>query len=556
MNMNDNKRIVAIYTRVSTTDQAREGHSLEEQERRLRARCISNDYQIYKVYTDAGISGKSADNRPAYQQMLKDMKKKKFDLIMAFKMDRISRSIIDFEEFFNEIKKYNCGIEFLCENIDTTGAAGMMFARILGIFAQFERELIQERTLVGVESAVNKGHFGGRPPLGYKNKLDKDGKHKLKEWEIEENGAKIVREIFELCSQGKTYFQISTILKEKYPKVVSYIRTNKKTNEKEIVYRSWTDGSLSVILNNRTYTGNYEYRKSVKDKETILLYDKVPQIISEELFEECQDIIRRNARNYYRSKLYLFMQKIVCPNCGRILGCNGTKKPNGTEYRYYKCFNCGDYVREEYVEEALIDKLCDYFELYNVLGDESVIVDKELAEEFNKCKLNHKIRFKMDENIINKKIASDFDRNELDFKKIWDIASYETKAKFIYEYVDVITLDKIKRKKNNICEIKLANIKIKKNKVNKLFELSEDNLIDNIISNGSRSFSIANFKRESDALEYINLLEKKYNILREDCILDDYEGFCFEPSFFKEINIRPTRAVEKGKSIFLYLKEN
>lgn len=113
MNMNDNKRIVAIYTRVSTTDQAREGHSLEEQERRLRARCISNDYEIYKVYTDAGISGKSADNRPAYQQMLKDMKKKKFDLIMAFKMDRISRSIIDFEEFFNEIKKYNCGIEFL-----------------------------------------------------------------------------------------------------------------------------------------------------------------------------------------------------------------------------------------------------------------------------------------------------------------------------------------------------------------------------------------------------------------------------------------------------------
>lgn len=250
------------------------------------------------------------------------------------------------------------------------------------------------------------------------------------------------------------------------------------------------------------------------------------------------------------------MQKIVCPNCGRILGCNGTKKPNGTEYRYYKCFNCGDYVREEYVEEALIDKLCDYFELYNVLGNESVIVDKELAEEFNKCKLNHKIRFKMDENIINKKIASDFDRNELDFKKIWDMASYETKAKFIYEYVDVITLDKIKRKKNNICEIKLANIKIKKNKVNKLFELSEDNLIDNIISNGSRGFSIANFKRESDALEYINLLEKKYNILREDCILDDYEGFCFEPSFFKEINIRPTRAVEKGKSIFLYLKEN
>ena len=170
----EEKKIVAIYTRVSTTDQAREGHSLEEQEKRLRAMCEANGYKVYKVYTDAGISGKSADNRPAYQQMMKDMRDKKFNLITAFKMDRISRSIVDFEEFFTELKEYNCGIEFLCEKIDTSGAAGMMFARILGIFAQFERELIKERTLVGVESAVNKGHFGGRPPLGYKNKLDEN----------------------------------------------------------------------------------------------------------------------------------------------------------------------------------------------------------------------------------------------------------------------------------------------------------------------------------------------------------------------------------------------
>lgn len=175
--MNNEEKLVAIYTRVSTTDQAREGHSLEEQEKRLRAMCEANNYKVFKVYTDAGISGKSTENRPAYQQMIKDMKKKRFNLIMAFKMDRISRSIVDFETFFNEIKKYNCGIEFLCEKIDTNGAAGMMFARILGIFAQFERELIKERTLVGVESAVNKGHFGGKPPLGYKTKLDEDGKN-------------------------------------------------------------------------------------------------------------------------------------------------------------------------------------------------------------------------------------------------------------------------------------------------------------------------------------------------------------------------------------------
>ena len=89
---NDDKKIVAIYTRVSTTHQAREGHSLEEQEKRLRAMCEANGYKVYKVYTDAGISGKSADNRPAYQQMMKDMRDKKFNLITAFKMDRDRKS--------------------------------------------------------------------------------------------------------------------------------------------------------------------------------------------------------------------------------------------------------------------------------------------------------------------------------------------------------------------------------------------------------------------------------------------------------------------------------
>ena len=182
----EEQKLVAIYTRVSTTNQAREGHSLEEQEKRIRARCLSDNNIVYKVYTDAGISGKNADNRPAYQQMMKDMKKGKFNLIMAFKMDRLSRSVIDFEYFFNDIKKYNCEVQFIEGNIDTTGAAGMLFARILEVFAQFERELIKERTLVGVESAVNKGHFGGKPPLGYKTKLDDEGK-KLKEWIINED---------------------------------------------------------------------------------------------------------------------------------------------------------------------------------------------------------------------------------------------------------------------------------------------------------------------------------------------------------------------------------
>ncbi len=83
------------------------------------------------MYTDAGISGKSVENRPAYQQMLIDMKKGKFNLIIVFKIDRISRSTMDFEDSFKELKKYNCGIEFLCENTDTTKVAGINLQEFL-----------------------------------------------------------------------------------------------------------------------------------------------------------------------------------------------------------------------------------------------------------------------------------------------------------------------------------------------------------------------------------------------------------------------------------------
>lgn len=545
----EEQKLVAIYTRVSTTDQAREGHSLEEQEKRLRAMCEANNYKVYKVYTDAGISGKSTENRPAYQQMMKDMKKGKFNLIMAFKMDRISRSIVDFETFFNEIKKYNCGIEFLCEKIDTNGAAGMMFARILGIFAQFERELIKERTLVGVESAVNKGHFGGKPPLGYKTKLDDEGK-KLKEWIINEDEAKIVREIFELCASGKTYFQISNILKEKYPKVISSIRKDKETNEEKITYRSWTDSSISCILNNKCYMGTYEYRKSLDNKETIEIENVVPKIVSEDLFNDCQEMIFRNGRNYYRSKRYLFIQRLVCPKCGRIMACNGCKNKMKKDYLYYKCKDCGTYIREELIEKALMSELNNLLELSNLISDNYYITDSKIAEDFNNCRLDHRLRFAIDESVINekKKALTINDLNE-----IWNITSYETKCDFIAKYIDKITIKEYKTSRNKITSVEITDLKLKQSKVNELLDFSNSNMIDKIIGNGVYKASISTMKHEKDALEYIEILKKKHK-LSVYALSEDYDYFLDE-MLFKVIKVKPKSAIEKEKTIYLYLDE-
>lgn len=548
--MKNDKKMVAIYTRVSTTDQAREGHSLEEQEKRLKARCISNDYEVYKVYTDAGISGKSAENRPAYQQMLKDMKKGKFNLIMAFKMDRISRSIIDFEDFFKELKKYNCGIEFLCENIDTTGAAGMMFARILGIFAQFERELIQERTLVGVESAVNKGYFGGKPPLGYKHKLDVSGKHKLKEWEIDKDEAKIVKEIFDLCASGKTYFQISKLLKEKYPNVISSIKEDKETGEKKITYRKWNDSSISCILNNKCYMGTYEYRKCLENKDTIEIVDIVPKIISKELYNDCQEMIARNGRNYYRSKNYLFIQKLVCPHCGRIMACNGVKNKMKNDYLYYKCKDCGIYVRESLIENALLTELNNLLELSNIINSNCCITDSRTAEKYNSCKLDHKIRFAIDEKIIKDKMTL-LDSNELN--ELWKITSYEAKCNFIGNYIDTITIKEKIDSKKKIIKVDLVNLKLKSNKVKELLDLEEKNMIDKIIGSGVLKASITEVKHDKEALDYIELLRTKYKFAAYDFY--DIEDYYTNPLLFKIIKVNPKSCVEKKKVYGLVLLE-
>ena len=548
--MKNDKKMVAIYTRVSTTDQAREGHSLEEQQKRLKARCVSNDYEVYKVYTDAGISGKSAENRPAYQQMLKDMKKGKFNLIMAFKMDRISRSIIDFEDFFKELKKYNCGIEFLCENIDTTGAAGMMFARILGIFAQFERELIQERTLVGVESAVNKGHFGGKPPLGYKHKLDVSGKHKLKEWEIDKDEAKIVKEIFDLCASGKTYFQISKLLKEKYPNVISSIKEDKETGEKKITYRKWNDSSISCILNNKCYMGTYEYRKCLENKDTIEIVDIVPKIISKELYSDCQEMIARNGRNYYRSKNYLFIQKLVCPHCGRIMACNGVKNKMKNDYLYYKCKDCGIYVRESLIENALLTELNNLLELSNIINSNCCITDSRTAEKYNSCKLDHKIRFAIDEKIIKDKMTL-LDSNELN--ELWRITSYEAKCNFIGNYIDTITIKEKIDSKKKIIKVDLVNLKLKSNKVKELLDLEEKNMIDKIIGSGVLKASITEVKHDKDALDYIELLRTKYKFAAYDFY--DIEDYYTNPLLFKIIKVNPKSCVEKKKVYGLVLLE-
>ena len=156
--MNEEKKLCGIYMRVSTEDQAREGFSLPEQKERLEAYCKFNGYKIVEYYTDAGISTKIGNYRPEYDRMFEDGKQGKINMIIALKLDRITRSTRDWETLMDYLEKYNINIAFVNDDINTTTANGRMVDRLLTTVSQNEIERTSEKTKFGMAGAIKEGH--------------------------------------------------------------------------------------------------------------------------------------------------------------------------------------------------------------------------------------------------------------------------------------------------------------------------------------------------------------------------------------------------------------
>ncbi len=291
---NTEKKIAGIYIRVSTEDQAREGFSLGEQEEKLRQLCKYKDFEIYKIYKDAGISAKNMKDRPAFQEMLEDMKAGKLNYIVAYKLDRVTRSVRDLEVLISTLEQYHCYLICDRDDVNTSTANGRFFVRMLTVLSQLEIEIVSERTKFGLNGAIKAGHIPGKVPLGYYRDTDKTLK-------VDVTTKDIVLRIFELYLEGKSYQTISNILNEE--KVLS--PNNKK----------WCDSTIDRIINNKIYIGDYERYKYDTDKETELFVDVVPPIITRAMWEEVQKQKEKNQRSYCRNRVYIFFQKLVCPTC-------------------------------------------------------------------------------------------------------------------------------------------------------------------------------------------------------------------------------------------------
>ena len=260
--MSEEKKKCGLYMRVSTEDQAREGFSLPEQRERLEAFCKFKDYEIVDYYEDAGISAKTGNHRPEFERLKNDIKAKKINTIVALKLDRITRSIYDWENLMTFLDENGAYLDCVNDEINTTSANGKMISRLLMSVSQNEIERTSERTKIGLAGAIKSGHIPHIAPLGYK--------HEDKKLVIDYSTKDIVVRIFDLYYNGYSYQKISNLFND----------------EKVLGKENWRDSTIVNILENEIYKGDFVHGK--RTKHPTYYENVVEPIVSKEMWEDCQ----------------------------------------------------------------------------------------------------------------------------------------------------------------------------------------------------------------------------------------------------------------------------
>lgn len=534
--MNEEKKnvIAGLYPRVSTDDQVREGFSLDEQEKEMKKLCMYKNYQIYKVYREEGVSAKNM-NRPKFQEMMQDLKDGKINRIIVYKLDRLTRSIQDLEVICKLIEKYHCSLDSVSEEINTDTAMGVFFIRMTTILAQLEIERTSERTKFGLKGAAKNGHFCGKAPIGYR-KVNK-------ELVIDDLESEVVKEIFDDYVNG-----------------LSVCTITKKLNNKNALNRNWRTTTIDRMLSNYIYCGDYLYGKRAKNMKPIHLENICPAIIDKETFKMVQTQKERNLKNYTRKHTYVYMQKIVCSKCNKIMGGSSTTSRNKPTQIYYKCNCCNTRINEKKIEKPLmlfLNDMLDYYLLidnnfksffnedlnieidkYNKMldkcnkklkkikeaylddlidKDEFITEEKAIKSQINdlEFKLNHLNNVNNNEN--NKKDLNLY-YNLLQLEKmkyksyyvrkngLWNKLTKEQKSKLIMKYIDSIEIERVKD------EIVIKKININKKEIMNIGYMFRNDCFDMIININDRDIILSNEKTKDDIDKYINSLSKFYNI--------------------------------------------
>ncbi|MEX6085715.1 cassette chromosome recombinase CcrC [Staphylococcus saprophyticus] len=387
---------IALYSRVSTSEQSEHGYSIHEQEQVLIKEVVKNypGYD-YETYIDSGISGKNIEGRPAMKRLLQDVKDNKIEMVLSWKLNRISRSMRDVFNIIHEFKEHGVGYKSISENIDTSNASGEVLVTMFGLIGSIERSTLVSNVKMSMNAKARSGEAITGRLLGFKLKLNPlTQKNDLV---IDENEANIVREIFDLyLNHNKGLKAITTVLNQK-----GYRTINQKPFS---VY------GVKYILNNPVYKGYVRFnnhqnwavqRRSGKSDENdvILVKGKHEAIISEEVFDQVHEKLASKSFKPGRpigGDFYL-RGLIKCPECGNNMICRRTyyktkKAKERTIKRYYICslFNrsgssaChSNAINAEVVERVINVHLNRILSQPNVIKDIATNVIAELKGKHN-----------------------------------------------------------------------------------------------------------------------------------------------------------------------------
>ncbi|HEL0066110.1 TPA: recombinase family protein [Streptococcus equi subsp. zooepidemicus] len=315
-------RKVAIYVRVSTTNQAEEGYSIQGQLDSLTKYCEAMGWIIYQEYTDAGFSGGKID-RPAMSKLITDAKHKRFDTILVYKLDRLSRSVRDTLYLVKDVFNQN-NIHFvsLQENIDTSSAMGNLFLTLLSAIAEFEREQITERMTMGKIGRAKSGKTMAwtYTPFGYDYNKEKG------ELILDPAKAPIVKMIYTDYIKGMSIQKIVDKLNK-----MDY-------NGKDC---TWFPHGVKHLLDNPVYYGMTRYNNK-------LFPGNHQPIITKELFDKTQRERQRRRlgieENHYTIPFqakYMLSKFLRCRQCGSRMGLElgRPRKKDGKRSKKYYCLN-------------------------------------------------------------------------------------------------------------------------------------------------------------------------------------------------------------------------
>ena len=323
--INDEIIRVALYPRVSTLEQARDGYSINEQIERMKKYCEAHGWEVVKIYTDAGYSGGDTE-RPGLQELIKDAENHRFDAVLVYKLDRLSRSQKDTLTLIEDVFLPN-GVNFISmtENFDTSTPFGRAMLGILSVFAQLEREQIKERMEVGKIGRAKEGKWCGSPnvPIGYE--LDSEGELAVNKYE-----AMQIQEMFRLFNLR-----------------ISQRRVAKMLNSKGYTYQSggtWSGKHyLRPMLENKHYIGMVSYKGEWYEGN----HDPIIDI---DTFNKTQEILAEQDADYTkRSKrgTSLLSGLVHCGHCGNKYFCRCVTDKYSGKLTYYTCYkrtaNTGKY---------------------------------------------------------------------------------------------------------------------------------------------------------------------------------------------------------------------